>query len=82
MTAPVAQHGPRIRGRWPDGCGGRFQLNHSWPEIVSRGGAALAETYNELTGKITAWVDFETVINSHFPVGKTYRLKTDNLFPV
>ena len=60
----------------------RFQLNHSWAEIVSSGGATLAETYNGLTAKTTAWADFETVINTHFPVGKTYRLKTDNPFPV
>ena len=35
-----------------------------------------------LTGKTTAWKDFETVINAHFPVGKRYNLTTDNPFPV
>jgi hypothetical protein len=60
----------------------RFQLNHSWTEIVSSGGATLAETYNKLTGKTTALADFMTIINTHFPIGKTYRLKTDNPFPM
>lgn len=58
----------------------RFQLNHSWNEIVSSGGATLAGTYNKLTGKTTAWPDFMSAINARFPVGKRYRLKTDNPF--
>jgi len=60
----------------------RFQLNHGWAGVVSAGGATLADTYNKLTGKTTAWADFATLIDTHFPVGKTYRLKTDNPFPV
>jgi hypothetical protein len=60
----------------------RFQLNHSWAQIVAGGGATLAQTYKTLTGKTTAWVDFETFINAHFPVGKTYNLTTDNPFPL
>ncbi len=60
----------------------RFQLNHSWAQIVSSGGATLAQTYKNLTGKTTAWADFAGFINAHYPVGKTYRLKTDNPFPL
>src|SRR5260370_7093326 len=33
----------------------RFQLNHSWAEIVGAGGATLARTYQNLTGKPTGW---------------------------
>jgi hypothetical protein len=48
---------------------------------VASGGAALAVTYRGLTGENTGWSDFGAVIDSSFSVGKTYRLKTDNLFP-
>jgi hypothetical protein len=60
----------------------RFQLNHSWTQIVAGGGATLADTYKALTGKSSAWQDFQAVINAHFPVGKTYNLDTDNPFPL
>jgi len=60
----------------------RFQLNHSWADIVRSGGATLAETYKQLTGKTTGWTDFTTFINAHFPPGKSYRLNTDNPFPM
>lgn len=60
----------------------RFQLKYSWEEIVSAGGATLAETYKSLTHKDTAWGDFTIFMNAHFPAGKKYKLKTDNPFPV
>ena len=60
----------------------RFQLNYSWEEIVAAGTATLAGTYKNLTGKDTAWQDFEAVINANFPVGRQYNLDTDNPFPL
>jgi hypothetical protein len=60
----------------------RFQLNYGWAEIVASSGATLAETYSGLTGNSTGWADFTAIINSQFPVGKTYDLTTDNPFPV
>ena len=60
----------------------RFQLNYTWTEIVAAGTATLAGTYKNLTGKSTAWKDFETVINSHFPSGQQYNTGTDNPFPL
>ena len=60
----------------------RFQLNHSWAEIVAAGAGTLAGTYRNLTGQATAWQDFSAVIDSHWPAGRTYKLKTDNPFPV
>jgi hypothetical protein len=60
----------------------RFQLNHSWTQIISSGGATLAQTYKGLTGKTTAWADFSSFISAHYPVGKTYHLNTDNPFPL
>jgi hypothetical protein len=59
----------------------RFQLNHSWTQIVAAGSGTLGGTYKNLTGKTTGWTDFMKVINAHFP-DKTYNLKTDNPFPV
>jgi hypothetical protein len=60
----------------------RFQLNRPWVDIIAAGAGTLATTYENLTGKATAWNDFEAVINSHFPAGKKYSLGTDNPFPI
>lgn len=60
----------------------RFELNHSWANIVAAGAGTLAGTYKNLTGKSTAWQDFQAIINAHFPAGHQYNLKTDNPFPV
>ena len=60
----------------------RFQLNYSWEQIVAAGTATLAGTYKNLSGKDTAWQDFEAVINANFPVGQQYNLDTDNPFPL
>lgn len=60
----------------------RFQLNYSWANIVAAGSGTLAETYKNLTGKSTAWKDFNAIIDAHFPATKQYNLKTDNPFPL
>jgi hypothetical protein len=60
----------------------RFQLKYSWASIVAAGAGTLAGTYNNLTGKSTAWKDFNAMVNAHFPAGHQYNLKTDNPFPV
>jgi hypothetical protein len=60
----------------------RFQLNHSWAEIVAAGGATLADTYRSLTGRSAAWDDFNSFMGAHFPNGRQYRLTTDNPFPL
>lgn len=60
----------------------RFQLNHQWSDIVGAGGSTLARTYHKLTGKSTAWHDFVTLINAHFPPGQQYNTGTDNPFPL
>jgi hypothetical protein len=58
----------------------RFQLQHSWVDVVAAGAGTLAGTYRNLKGKSTAWYDFQAVINAKFPVGHTYNLGTDNPF--
>jgi hypothetical protein len=60
----------------------RFQLNHSWADIVAAGAPTLAATYRNLTGKTTGWKDFQAIVNTQFPVGRQYNLGTDNPFPV
>jgi len=60
----------------------RFQLNHSWADIIAAGADTLGGTYLNLTGKNTGWADFQAVINAHFPAGQQYNLTTDNPFPV
>jgi len=60
----------------------RFQLNRTWADIIAAGTGTLAGTYKNLTGKSTAWSDFSTLINAHFPVGKKYKTGNDNPFPL
>jgi len=60
----------------------RYQLNHTWADIVAAGAGTLGGTYKNLTGKATGWKDFEAVINNKFPAGPQYNLNTDNPFPV
>ncbi len=60
----------------------RFQLKHTWTEIVGKGGATLGATYQNLTGKSTGWKDFAAAINAKFPPGPTHNPGTDNPFPV
>ncbi len=60
----------------------RFQQGFSWEKIVAAGGRTLSSTYLHLTGKRSAWEDFTTFTDTHFPRGRTYRLRTDNPFPL
>jgi hypothetical protein len=60
----------------------RFQLNHSWAQIVGAAAPTLAETYTKLTGKKDGFTQFETLINAHFPKGRPSGLTTDNPFPI
>ena len=60
----------------------RFQLKHSWKEIIAAGSGTLSGTYKNLTGKATAWKDFNAIIDAHFPPGKPTNLGTDNPFPL
>jgi hypothetical protein len=57
-------------------------LNYDWAKIIGAGGATLAATYKNLTGKSTSWNDFTTAINTKFPPGPKYNLATDNPFPL
>ena len=57
-------------------------MTYSWAKIIAAGGATLAATYNNLTGKSTGLNDFTAAINTKFPPGPKYNLATDNPFPL
>jgi hypothetical protein len=58
------------------------QLKYSWQQIVGAGAPNLGQTYAHLTGKKDGSKQFLTLINAHFPKGKTSGLTTDNPFPL
>jgi hypothetical protein len=60
----------------------RFQLNHSWAQIVGAAAPTLGKTYTKLTGKRDGFKQFETLLNAHFPKGRPSGLSTDNPFPI
>ena len=60
----------------------RFQLDHSWAQIVGAAAPTLAETYAKLTGKTDGLKQFETLLNARFPKGQPSGLMTDNPFPI
>jgi hypothetical protein len=60
----------------------RFQLGYSWKQIVQAGGATLAETYKNLTGRDNGLQRFEELIQRRFPQVPTADLFQDNPFPL
>jgi hypothetical protein len=60
----------------------RYQLGHSWNQIVQAGGSSLAATYQTLTGNTDAFAPFAALLQQHFPIGQPSRLATDNPFPL
>ena len=60
----------------------RFQLNHSWAQIVGAAAPTLGETYSKLTGMNDGFKQFVALMNAHFPQGRPSGLATDNPFPI
>lgn len=60
----------------------RFQLNHSWADIVAAAAPTLGETFKKLTGKGDGKAEFEKLMEAHFPKGRPSGLTTDNPFPL
>ena len=57
------------------------QLGFSMPQIIQNGGATLAETYRNLTGKNDdPFWDFKSLLSDNFPLG--VKSNTDNPFPL
>jgi hypothetical protein len=69
------------------GCGTLFlnylayQLNFSWPDIISAGAPTLAQTAASL-GLQNAFSDFAALLARHYPPGITANLPDDNPFPL
>jgi hypothetical protein len=59
-----------------------YQRGIALDEIIADGGATLAETYRNLTGRDDGWASFIQLINTYFPFGPAYTPKTDKLFPL
>jgi hypothetical protein len=87
------ERGPgRPRGADPAGVDGgalqkylRYQLGLSWAKIVKAGKnqATLANTYQRLTGRTTAYADFKAFADRHWPAAHPSGIVgTDNAFPV
>jgi hypothetical protein len=60
----------------------RFQLNHTWTEIIAAGAPTLAATYKNLTGKDDGWASFTALIDQKFPPNQPSKLTKDNPFPL
>jgi len=55
-------------------------LANGWDKICQAAGATLADTYQQLTGKNTAYQDFRAAIDQMFPVGQPSGVTVDNPF--
>jgi hypothetical protein len=60
----------------------RFQLNHTWPQIIAAGADTLAQTYTNLTGQNNGFARFKALMDQKFPPNQTTSLTTDNPFPL
>jgi hypothetical protein len=58
------------------------QLNYSIRDIIVSGGANLAETYQNLTGKTDAYLPFIQMLDKYYPTDKITSLPTDNPYPL
>jgi hypothetical protein len=60
----------------------RYQLHFTWAQIVRAGGATLADTYQNLTGRTDALSRFKGLLDAHFPTGTPSGLTGDNPYPL
>jgi len=58
------------------------QLNFSIHDIITKAGATLEATYQNLTGKSGAYAALTGLINPYFPPGNKFNLSTDDPFPL
>jgi hypothetical protein len=58
------------------------QLGYSMNSIITKAGATLEATYQNLTGKSGGFAAFTGLINPYFPPGKPTSLATDDPFPI
>jgi hypothetical protein len=60
----------------------RFQLNIPLSDIITKAGATLAQTYQNITGRTDGWNAFNQLMEAYFPVGPAYNPLSDNVFPL
>jgi hypothetical protein len=60
----------------------RFQLKHTWNQIIAAGAPTLAKTYKNLTSKNDGWTTFKALIDASFPPGRPSHVTSDNPFPL
>jgi hypothetical protein len=61
----------------------RYQFGFSWRDVVTRGQPTLAATHRVLTGSRSGgWPGFKRLVDAHYPPGRRYDLKVDNVFPL
>ena len=60
----------------------RFQLNHTWAQIIEAGASTLAKTYQNLTSQNNGFDRFMALVNEKFPPGTPSGLTKDNPFPL
>lgn len=60
----------------------RYQLGFTWNQICTAGGTTLAQTYQKLTGRTDALVQFKALLQAKFPEGTPCGLTTDNPYPL
>jgi hypothetical protein len=60
----------------------RFQLGHSWKDVIAAGGPTLAQTYANLTGLTDGFARFKALIQQHYPEGSISGVTKDNPFPL
>ncbi len=56
----------------------RTALGHTWAQIATAGSPTLAGTYKAITGKSTAWSDFEAAVQAKWPAGTSSGVSSDD----
>jgi hypothetical protein len=79
----VSQTEPTDQNALSTSCAAGFlwwlvSLGYSWPQVVRAGGSTLAQTYQALTGKTTAWEDFGAACQARWPAGQPSGVATDD----
>ena len=61
-----------------------YQLGYPLSALVPAGGTNLSETFARLTGQgeANAFPGFEALLEQHLPVGETFNVPYDNVFPL
>lgn len=59
-----------------------YQLGFDITAIIDAGSPSMAGVYQKLTGRTDGWQAFIDLVNLHYPIGTTYNVTGDKIFPV